>query len=202
VTGARRLSAAAAALGLLVVVAASCSIPTQKDPSSIPASKVPFDLLDPHLPTTTTTQPKPSSPVSVQVFFITYVTQQLQSELRVVAAPAPLASIISAMLAGPTSAESSSVYSAIPSDVSVISATPASGNVVIVNMNTPFAEIPGPDLELAVGQIVATVATENGPGTGVLFEIEGQRTPVPIANGSDAARPVYLLDFVGGPARS
>ena len=32
--------------------------------------KVPFDLLDPHLPTTTTTQPKPSSYVPVKVFFL------------------------------------------------------------------------------------------------------------------------------------
>jgi len=42
---------------------------------------------------------------------------------------------------------------------------------------------------------VATVAAETGAGTGVLFEIEGQHTSVPVANGSEVAGPVYLLDF-------
>jgi spore germination protein GerM len=139
------------------------------------------------------------------VFFVNLATQQLQPEFRYVASPAPqtpapLTSVIAAMLAGPNNTESSDVYSAIPSDVSVISTTQAPGNVVIVNMNNPFAAVPGVDSELAAGQIVATVAAEKGPGTGVLFEIEGERTSVLIANGSEAAGPVYLLDFVGGPA--
>ena len=54
----------------------------------------------------------------------------------------------------------------------------------------------GNDTELAVAQIVATVASENGLGTGVIFEIEGQRTSVPIANGSQVAGPVYLIEFL------
>jgi len=197
--GVRRLSAIAA-VGLLAAMTTACSIPTQSDPSQIPASKVPANVLDPHLPTTTTTQPKPSSLVPVQVFFINSETQQLQSELRYVASPAPLASIITAMLTGPTSAESPGVYTAIPSDVSVISTTQAPGNVIVVNMNNAFGEITGINAELAVGQIVATIAAENGLGTGVVFQIEGQRTSVPIANGSEAAGPVYLLQFLGGPA--
>ena len=57
-----------AVAGLAVV--AGCAIPTQSAPSTIAPSKVPFNLLDPHLPTTTTTQPKPSSLVPVKVFFL------------------------------------------------------------------------------------------------------------------------------------
>ncbi len=34
-----------------------------------------------------------------------------------------------------------------------------------------------------------------GLTTGVVFEIEGQRISVPIANGSLVAGPVYLLQF-------
>ena len=59
-------------------------------------------------------------------------------------------------------------------------------------MNSAFGQITGTATELAVAQIVATVATENGYGTGVIFEIDGQRTSVPIANGSQVAGPVYL----------
>jgi len=187
-----------AALAVLAVglLAASCAIPTQGAPSSIAPSKVPFDLLNPHLPTTTTTLPKPSSLVPVKVFFLN-PTSQLQPEPRVVASPAPLDSIINAMLAGPTSAEAASgVFSAIPSDVSLLG-TSTQGDAVTVNMNSAFGQITGTSTELAVAQIVATVATENGLGTGVIFEIDGQRTSVPIANGSQVAGPVYVIEFLG-----
>ena len=157
---------------------------------------MPFDLLDPHLPTTTTTQPKPSSLVPVKVFFLN-TTNQLTPAAACVAAPAPLDSIITALLAGPTSAETDrGVTTAIPSNVVVLSAT-MQGNVVTVNMNSAFGAIAGTTTELAVAQIVATVATENGLGTGVIFEIDGQRTSVPIANGSQVAGPVYLIEFLG-----
>ncbi len=188
-----------AGLALLAVaaVAAGCAIPTQGSPNTIAPSKVPFNLLDPHLPTTTTTQPKPSSLVPVRVFFVN-PSNQLQPEARVVAAPAPLTSILTAMLAGPTSAEAAGgVFTAIPSDVAVLS-TATQGGVVTVNMNTTFGEITGNNIELAVAQIVATIATEDGLGTGVVFEIDGQRTSVPIANGSQVAGPVYLIDFLNG----
>ena len=191
-----------ALLVALAGVAAGCSIPTQDDPSSIPASKVPSNLLDPRLPTTTTTQPK--ALVSVQVYFTNSFTQKLQGEQRYVASPAPLSSIITAMLAGPTSAESD-VYTAIPSDVTVLSAAQLPGNVVVVNMNSAFGQITGINAELAVAQIVATVANEigfsggNGLGPGVIFEIDGQRTSVPIANGSEVDGPVYLIQFLSGP---
>jgi spore germination protein GerM len=159
---------------------------------------VPFNLLDRHPPTTTTTQPK--ALVSVQVFFVNSSTQQLQAEQRYVASPAPLTSIITALLQGPAANETPGVYTAIPSDVSVLSATPVPDNIVVVNMNAAFGQITGVNAELAVGQIVATVATANGGNTGVEFEIEGQRTQVPIANGSEVSGPVYLIEFLGGPA--
>ena len=100
------------------------------------------------------------------------------------------------MLAGPTTAETASgVFTAIPSDVAVLSTT-SQGGVVTVNMNSAFGQITGTSTELAVAQIVATVAAENGLGTGVIFEIEGQRTSVPIANGSQVTGPVYLIEFL------
>jgi spore germination protein GerM len=177
------------------VVAAGCAIPTQGSPSTMAPSKVPFNLLDPHLPTTTTTLPKPTSLVPVKVFFLN-AGNELTSAQRVVAAPAPLAAVITSMLAGPTKAETTQgLTTAIPSNVSVLSTTAQAG-IVTVNMNAAFGAITGTNIELAVGQVVATVGAENGPTTGVLFEIDGQRISVPIANGSQVNSPVYLYDFL------
>jgi spore germination protein GerM len=184
---------AALAAVLLAFVAAGCAIPTQSAPSTMSPSKVPFGLLDPHLPTTTTTQPK--SFVSVKVFFLGS-TNQLEAASRFVASPAPLSAVITSMLAGPTKGETDQGLStAIPSDVSVLSAITQDG-VVTVNLSAAFGQITGNSIELAVAQIVATVVTENGPTTGVVFEIEGERTSVPIANGSQVNGPVYLLQFL------
>jgi len=192
----RRL--AALILSTLALVATGCAIPTQRSPSVMSPSKVPFGLLNPHPPTTTTTQPKPSSYVPVKVFFLNSAAQ-LTPAVRYVAAPAPLDAIVSAMLAGPFSSESSQgITTAIPSDVAVLSVVPPQNNIVTVNMNTAFGTITGNNAELAVAQIVTTIVTASGVNTGVLFEIDGQRTSVPIANGSQVSTPVYLLDFLEG----
>ena len=190
-----RRRVAALALGVTAFVAAGCAIPTQSAPSTMAASKVPFNLLDPHLPTTTTTLPKPTALVPVKVFYLNS-SNQLTAASRVVAAPAPLTAIITSMLAGPTKAETAQgISTAIPSNVTVLSATTQAG-IVTVNMNAAFGDITGNSIELAVAQIVATIATENGLNTGVIFEIEGQRTSVPIANGSQVTEPVYLIEFL------
>jgi spore germination protein GerM len=191
----RRL--AALAVLLTAFAAAGCSIPTQSAPSTVAPSKVPFNLLNPHPATTTTTQPKATSYVSVKVFFIDGSTQQLTPELRLVQPPAPLTAILTAMLQGPTSAETANgIFTAIPSNVTVLSATTTAPNVMTVDVNNAFAQITGTNTELAVAQVVATVASESGFGTGVIFEIDGQRVPVPIANGSLVSGPVYLIQFL------
>jgi hypothetical protein len=186
---------ALAALALVAALATGCAIPTQSAPSTMAPSKVPFDLLNPHPPsTTTTTQPKPSSYVAVQVFFLDSANA-LTAVQRFVAAPAPLTAVLSALLEGPSSSDPPGTATAIPSNVRVLSVTTQAG-IVTVNMNAAFGEITGNSIEEAVGQIVATVVVEEGATTGVLFEINGQRTSVPIANGSQVSGPVYLIDFL------
>jgi len=129
------------------------------------------------------------------VFFLNSAAQ-LTPAVRYVAAPAPLDAIVRAMLAGPYSSESAQgITTAIPSDVAVLSVTPPQNNIVTVNLND-VGTITGSNSELAVAQIVTTIVTASGVNTGVLFEIDGQRTSVPIANGSQVSTPVYLLDFL------
>jgi spore germination protein GerM len=189
------------ALAPLAALAAGCAIPTQGSPSSIAASRVPFSLLAKNPPTTTTTQPKPSSYVGVKVYFLNAnANDALTPTDRLVTAPGTLPTIITALVTGPSSGDSAAgLTTAIPSNVTVLGASSTAPSVVTVNFNTAFGEITGTATEQAVAQVVATVVNEVGLGTGVIFEINGQRTEVPIANGSQVAGPVYLLDFLGSP---
>jgi spore germination protein GerM len=183
-------------LALLGLVTAGCAIPTESGPSGIAPSHVPFNLLSPVLPTTTTTQPRASSLVPVKIYLLAS-SGQLTGVDRVVQSPAPLASVITALLAGPSSSEvDNHMSTAIPNNVTVLSATPSAQGVVTVNFNDAFGLITGTAAEQAVSQVVATVATQVGLGTGVIFEISGQRTSVPIASGAQVPGPVYLLQFI------
>ncbi|HEY1829418.1 MAG TPA: GerMN domain-containing protein [Acidimicrobiales bacterium] len=190
-------------LGIVVVAAlaltlAACGVPTQSSPSSIARSRVPFGLLNRRAPSTTTTTPHQSF-VLEHVFYLSS-TNQLVSVQRVVYVPATLSSTLTALLAGPDSTESTSgLRTAIPDDVNVISAIPTAPGIVTVDFDAGFSEISGGNAELAVSQVVDTVATQNGLDTGVEFEIEGQRTSVPIASGATVPGPVYLLQFVNPP---
>jgi spore germination protein GerM len=192
----RRRHVAVSCLLPVAALAAGCAIPTQGSPSAIPSARVPFHLLDPHPPTTTTTQPKPSAYVGVRVFFLnTDANDALTPAQRLVSAPAQLPAIITALVTGPSSPDSAAgLTTAIPSDVAVISAAETSQNVVTVNFNTAFGQITGTATEQAVAQVVTTVVDNTSPGTGVVFEINGTHTSVPIANGSEVPGPVYLLN--------
>ncbi len=81
--------------------------------------------------------------------------------------------------------------------MAVLSAT-TSGTVVTVNFNSAFGSIVGTATEEAVAQVVTTVANANGLGTGVIFQIEGARISVPIANGSQVPGPVNVLQVSNG----
>ena len=65
-----------------------------------------------------------------------------------------------------------------------------------VNINAAFGEITGNNTELAVARSSPPSPPRTGSAPGSLFEIDGQRTSVPIANGSQVNAPVYLFDFL------
>ncbi|MGA2304115.1 MAG: GerMN domain-containing protein [Acidimicrobiales bacterium] len=176
---------------------AACGIPTQEQPSTISPSRVPLALASPGGSGTTTTQPNTKSEVQVTIYLLN-ADNTLAPVHRFVQVPAPLNSIITALLAGPTQAdENDGVYTAIPSDVAVLPATPPQGSVVTVNFNDAFGQITGSDAELAVYQVVATVVAAQGKlGTGVLFEIDGAPTSVPVSSGAQVSGPVYLSQVI------
>jgi spore germination protein GerM len=116
----------------------------------------------------------------------------LQTVQRFVQVPAPLSSIITALLAGPDRTEAAQgITSAIPDNVDLLSVK-TQGAVVTVNFNAAFEdEITGSNTELAVAQVVGTVVAQTALTTGVLFEIDGVPISVPIASGAQVPGPVY-----------
>jgi spore germination protein GerM len=193
----RRGALCAVFVGALAL--AACGIPTQQQPSTISPSRVPLGLASPGgSGTTNNTQPNAKSEAQVTICLLT-ADNTLAPVHRFVPVPAPLNSIITALLAGPTQAdENDGVYTAIPSDVAVLPAAPPQGSVVTVNFNDAFGQITGADAELAVYQVVATVVTaqDNKLDTGVLFEIDGIPTSVPVSSGAQVSRPVYLSQVI------
>jgi len=178
----------------------ACAIPTQRDPSAIPSSHVPGSLLNPRLPTTTTTQPKASVPVKI---YLLNANHRLVPVTRVVQIPAPLKSVLISLLGGPSrSDEKARITTAIPSTVNVLSVDESKTQpLVTVNFNQAFGQITGSFTELAVAQVVATVvAAQSDNSTGVIFKIDGQQISVPVASGAQVNGPVYLLQFLANAA--
>jgi hypothetical protein len=177
------------------LLAAACGIPTQQQPVAISPDRVPLGLVSPTLPNTATTQPNPKSEVNVTIYLLQGPTNSLVARQRVVQIPAPLKSILTSLMAGPEVVETANgISTAIPNTVNVLSVT-TRGSVVTVNLDTTFGEITGSDTELAVAQVVATVAAQNGANTGVLFQIDGEPISVPIASGALVPGPVTLSQF-------
>ena len=192
----RRRGAVCAALLVGGLALAACGIPTQQAPSSISSSHVPVGLTNPG-GGTPPTQPKAKSEVQVTISLLDS-DNALAPVYRYVQVPAPLDAILTAMLGGPTqNEENDGLYTAIPSDVAVLSVPPSQGSVVTVNFNDAFGEITGSDAGLAVAQVVATVVAWKGkPGTSVLFEIDGQPNSVPTSSGAQVSGPVFLWQVI------
>lgn len=173
---------------IAAVVVAACGIPTQNAPSTISKEAIPFNLLSPSSPTTTTATIPPVASVSEPIYLIA-PTEHLSPVVRNVAPPANLTQIIGALLEGPTAAESSiglqTFLAGKPSDVVV---TVANG-IATVNFITNPVQGVGPSQILAISQVVFTAMAQPSI-TGVMFQISGTAVEVPTAGGAQVPGPV------------
>jgi len=169
-----------AALGVL---AAGCGVPVDTGPTALPRKGVPFDLLAPETPTSTTTAQAPPVAVSVQVFLLA-PSGHLVAAMRDVPFPAPAITVLAALVDGPTNTEAAAgLQSAIPAQTQVISAT-VSGGTATVDLGGTFGQLVGQTQIDAVAQIVFTATALPGVA-GVTFELSGQPVDVPTATGAD-----------------
>jgi spore germination protein GerM len=108
----------------------------------------------------------------------------LSAVAREVPVPAPLVTILTALVDGPTNAEATAgLQSAVPPQTQVIAASVTAG-VATVDLGGTFAQLVGPPEIEAVAQIVYTATALPGV-TGVTFELNGQQVAVPTATGAE-----------------
>jgi hypothetical protein len=180
--GRRRAITAIGACGVLVALA-GCGVPVDKEPSALSRHGIPFDLLAPTQSTTTlTTAPSPIE-VPVQIFLIGPNAHLVSVTRAVSVSPPDLATVLRALLAGPTDTESAAgLQSALTTQTTVLGANIAGGTAT-VNLGGTFGQLVGPPQIQAVAQVVFTASALPGV-TGVTFELSGQPVEVPVASGA------------------
>ena len=162
-----------------VVVLAACGVPSDSEPRAIPASDVPFDLLEPPPPVSPTT----TVPVAgtVTVFFVS--DERLVGLERL----APLAPepewALRALLAGPTPEEAArGLRSAIGTALG-ISHTDGVHTEVEIELGPSFTTAGGAEQILAIAQVVYTM-TALPQVRGVTFTLDGRPVEVPRGDGT------------------
>ena len=180
--GRRHAITAVVACGVLVALA-GCGVPVDKEPSALSRHAIPFNLLAPTQSTTTlTTAPSPIE-VPVQIFLIGPNTHLVSVTRDVSVSPPDLATVLRALLAGPTNTESAAgLQSALTTQTTVLGANIAGGTAT-VNLGGTFGQLVGPPQIQAVAQVVFTASALPGV-TGVTFELSGQPVEVPVASGA------------------
>jgi Sporulation and spore germination len=159
----------------------ACGIPIDAGPHPLARGAVPFGLLEPSSATTTSTP----SPIAVPVpIFLIGTAGRLVSVARDVPIPAPMTTVLDALVAGPSASEASAgLATAVPPETDVLSAAISSG-VATVNLAGTFDQLVGQAQIEAVAQIVFTATAQPGVH-GVAFELEGQPVEVPVAGGAE-----------------
>jgi spore germination protein GerM len=179
------------ALVTAVVASASCGVPGDGGPRTLPADDVPFELLAP-----ATTEPSTSTLVAVSAEVPVYLVgaARLVAVRRLVEAPPSLFRILEALLAGPTADEASAgLRTAISSGTRLLSVRVQSG-VATIDLSGEFAAIGGQDQILAVAQLVLTTTDARGV-VGVKLSLDGRAVEVPRGDGTLTADPLRPGDF-------
>jgi Sporulation and spore germination len=179
---------------------AGCGIPAGSAPQAIAKSDVPFHLLDPTSPSTSTPFNAPAG-VS-EVIFLVDATLHLTPVRRIVAPPANLSQIVNLLLLGPTDLESTAGIQSFLTGTTTQSSsangalvTVASGIATVDFASNPVQVVGGSQTLLAIAQVVFTV-TQQPNVTGVLFEIADQPIEVPVGpNGALVPGPVTRAQY-------
>ena len=173
--------------GLMVagLMVAGCGVPVERTPSALPRKDIPFGLLKPSAPSTTTTSVSSPVTVTVRVFMVASTGHLFAVARQVPAAQPALTAVLQELIRGPTNLETGlGLQSAIPAQTMVLGTTMGTDEVATVNLGTTFGQLVGQAQIQAVAQIVFTAAALPGIA-GVSFELAGKPVDVPVASGAE-----------------
>jgi len=174
-----------AGVALVTIVAlAGCGVPVDRGPSALPRKGVPFGLLQPSPPSTTTTSVVSPAQSPVQIFLIAPSGHLVAVTRQVPSASESLTAVLDALVKGPTNPEAATgLASAVPAQTVVVGAVIGANEVATVNLGGTFGQLVGQAQIQAVAQIVFTAGALPGV-SGVSFELAGRAADVPVANGA------------------
>jgi hypothetical protein len=220
------LAAVVALVAVGAVLAAALSlggfgIPTDATPQAISPGDVPFGLLGHESPSTATTAPPHNSAPPQFLYFINSLGQ-LRPAVVNLGIHVSIASILNALMNGPTSGN---LETEIPPGTQVLSARVSAG-LVTVNLTSGIESASGESLIQAFAQIVFTATPVACPANvkksksknpsklppttttsepkqnttlpctnRVLFEEDGLPLQVPLVTGAQTSRPITRADY-------
>lgn len=180
-----------AAVAILVLLA-GCGVSTSDELSTADVDDVPYDLLTPEVPTSTTTTEARQETTRAAVWFV--AGGAIVPLFRTVPAPADLDGLLEALLAGPTEGEARlSARSSIPAEIDRITAR-VEARAAVIELPVGFADAAAREQLLGLAQLVYT-ATELAAVDMVRFEIDGLQVAVPRADGSVTDQGVRRVDY-------
>jgi spore germination protein GerM len=181
-----------------LALCAACSVPTQRNAERIDDDQVPFGLLE----DSDSTSPTSAAPAPGTAVIYLVEGDRLVPVNRAV--PSTDAStMIDALLAGPTEAESSEGLHSALVDVDDVNLVETRGPVATVDLASGFTDAAPIEQRLAVAQLTLT-ATEAPDIATVRFTLDGSSISVPRADGTTSEGPVSRRDYVSllQPARA
>ncbi len=180
----RRARLAVIGAGAAVLFLAGCGVPSDRSPSALPRKDIPFRLLQPSPRSTTTTSVPLPVEAPVSIFLVTSTGRLVAVAREVPAAQESLATVISALVRGPTNSESlAGLESALPAQTTVLGAVTTATGLATINLGGTFDQLVGQPQIQAAAQIVFTATALPGV-SGVAFELDGHAVGVPVANGA------------------
>jgi spore germination protein GerM len=176
----------------IVVVLAGCGVSSRDELSTADADEVPYDLLAPEVPTSTSTTEPRRETARAAVWFV--AGGSIVPLFRDVPGPADLEGLLAALVAGPTEGEARlGARSSIAADAGGITAR-IDRRTAVIELPAGFASAAPREQLLGLAQLVYT-ATELASVDTVRFDIGGAQVAVPRADGSVTDEPLRRIDY-------
>ncbi|MGI8792448.1 MAG: GerMN domain-containing protein [Acidimicrobiales bacterium] len=188
-------------VGLVVaamVVLVGCGVPLDREPRTLAADKVPYQLLEQATTTTSTTTSLAVPTVDVPVYFV--LNSRLVEVIRKITQSPSVNKAVNALLNGPEDTEEATGLRTAVSPNLKVEVGKLEAGVVTINLGSEFSKLPRDEQQLALAQLVWT-ATGIGGVSGVVFTLEGKDIEVVLPDASLASGPVNRGSFAAvGPS--